>query len=230
MSPEIKRAALRAAAKAALVAALGCGGDPKPAPRNATPVDPPQQVDVEVVDASDPVVVARKAAEDAVAAVARLTTDLEALDRRVGEAVDEVVAAQTDADRAAAKAKLDTLRKDKLELERQIEDARQAAARARHAVAAISCMPELDKLAQMERGALPDSDPLKSKPTVYGAFADRAARNAPETQRCCNEEIAAYGSNAKHRWACCSALPALPADAEKSACMPWGPPCPPAMV
>lgn len=31
MTPEIRRAAIRAAAKAALITAIGCGGDPKPA-------------------------------------------------------------------------------------------------------------------------------------------------------------------------------------------------------
>lgn len=142
MTPEIRRAAIRAAAKAALVAGLaGCGGDPKPAPAgpsNAATTEP------------------------------------------------------------AAPA------------------------------AAVDCTTLLAGLATVKQDELPDGDPAKTRPDVYGAvFADRARREAPETQQCCTEELTRSGAQSKLRWECCSALPQ---DGQVGiACTPWGPPCPPAM-
>jgi hypothetical protein len=72
-----------------------------------------------------------RAAEEAAESVQRLEKDLADLDTKVGAAVDAVVAAQSDADRAAAKAKLEMLRKEKAEFERRTAEAKAAAARAR---------------------------------------------------------------------------------------------------
>ena len=65
--------------------------------------------------------------------VERLQRSLEDMDKRVNEAVDSVVAAQTDADRANAKAKLEALRKEKAEMEAKVAAAKAAAARAQRA-------------------------------------------------------------------------------------------------
>jgi hypothetical protein len=67
---------------------------------------------------------ARKAAQEAMETVDRLARDLEELDKKVAAAVDSVVAAQNDADRAAAKAKLLELQKEKYEMEQRIEAAK----------------------------------------------------------------------------------------------------------
>ena len=134
MTPEIRRAALRAAAKVALVAAVGCGGKPPP-PSNTTP---PVQTDT-----------------------------------------------------------------------------------------VATCKEYLAGLKVVQRGELPVGDPLREKPDVYGAFADRAARETPRTKDCCNQEITA--NDQTHQWPCCSALDNIvPAGA--IGCSPWGPPCPPEMV
>lgn len=65
--------------------------------------------------------------------VEKLTYDLEQLDKRVTTAVDSVVAAQNDADRANAKAKLEELRREKAEMEAKIAAAKAAAAKAQRA-------------------------------------------------------------------------------------------------
>jgi hypothetical protein len=140
MRPEIRRAALRAAAKAALVMSIGCSSGPgSPAPSNTTTTQGPQP-------------------------------------------------------------------------------------------AATSCAAHLDALAVVKPEELAADDPLHARMDVYGAFADRAARDSARTQACCEETMIADGSNAAHRWQCCSALASLPAGAEPSACTPWGPPCPPEMT
>jgi hypothetical protein len=231
MTPEIRRAALRAAAKTALVAALGCGGDPKPAPQNAQPKDPTTQTPVveysEGPSTADLVDKARKAAASD---LATLVLALEELDKKVGGAVDEVVSAQNDADRAAAKAKLEKLRKEKADVEQQVATAKVAVARAEKMASAGACIAYLDTLAKAKNGELPAGDPLKDKSGVYGAFANVKDREAARTQSCCAQEMTAFGSSAKHRWECCSALPGLPNGAEQSACIPWGPPSPPEMA
>ena len=68
--------------------------------------------------------IAIKAAQEALETVERLEHDLEDLDKKVATAVDSVIAAQNDADRAAAKAKLEQLRREKAEMERRIEAAK----------------------------------------------------------------------------------------------------------
>lgn len=74
--------------------------------------------------------VAKKSAADAQEKVERLAKDLADLDQKLGAAVDGVVAAQTDADRSAAKGKLEALRREKYEMEQRIAEAKTAAARA----------------------------------------------------------------------------------------------------
>lgn len=61
----------------------------------------------------------------------KLEKELAALDVKVGAAVDAVVAAQNDADRKAAKAKLEALRREKAELEKKIAAQREKLARPR---------------------------------------------------------------------------------------------------
>jgi len=74
-----------------------------------------------------------KAAQDAQDKVEKLARDLEDLDKRVGSAVDNVVAAQNDADRLSAKAKLEELRREKADMETRIANAKAAAAKAERA-------------------------------------------------------------------------------------------------
>lgn len=80
---------------------------------------------------------ARAAAEQAVQEaraaqerVERLAADLEALDRKLSLAVDTVVDAQNDADRAAATAKLKALQKEQAELEARVQQVKADAERA----------------------------------------------------------------------------------------------------
>jgi len=100
-------------------------------------------------------------------------------------------------------------------------------ARPEKPAASIDCATWLADLKTVKQDELPAGDPLKEKSDVYGAvFADRAARESPETQKCCTEELTANSAGSKLRWECCSALVVDPAGA---ACTPWGPPCPPEM-
>ncbi|CAN5801391.1 hypothetical protein BH11MYX2_BH11MYX2_08110 [soil metagenome] len=99
---------------------------------------------------------------------------------------------------------------------------------------ADTCETYLDKLGSVARapmststGPMEADDPLYNRNDVYGAFADVAARSAPRTQSCCSDEIAQGGSG-KHRWECCSAVPAS-TGVNRIACTPWGPPSPPEM-
>jgi len=62
--------------------------------------------------------------------VEKIETDLMDLGKRLDQAVDAVTAAQSQADRDAAVAKLNQLRKEKAELEQRIADAKTAAAKA----------------------------------------------------------------------------------------------------
>ena len=70
-----------------------------------------------------------KDAEEAQQKVERLAADLADLDKKVSAAVDSVVSAQNDADRAGATAKLKQLQKDKYEMEARIAEAKAIAAR-----------------------------------------------------------------------------------------------------
>lgn len=70
-----------------------------------------------------------KDAEEAQAAVEKLAADLADLDKKLNTAVDNVVSAQNDADRANATAKLKQLQKDKYEMEQRIAEAKALAAK-----------------------------------------------------------------------------------------------------
>ncbi|HEU0034349.1 MAG TPA: hypothetical protein VFQ53_27190 [Kofleriaceae bacterium] len=74
---------------------------------------------------------AEEAADQAVALVDKLQRDLQDMDKKVSQAVDSVVAAQTDADRKAANDKLKALQKEKWEMEQRIAAAKEAAAKAK---------------------------------------------------------------------------------------------------
>jgi chromosome segregation ATPase len=76
---------------------------------------------------ADKAMAAAKAAGDE---VAKLAADLDALNDKVAKAVDAIVQAKTDAERAAAKTTLDSLRKEKSELEQRVAEAKAASARA----------------------------------------------------------------------------------------------------
>lgn len=76
---------------------------------------------------------AAKAAKEAQAKVDKLQSDLIDLAKRVDQATDALAAAQNDADRQAARAKLDQLRKERAEMEQHIADAKAAAAKAERA-------------------------------------------------------------------------------------------------
>lgn len=71
---------------------------------------------------------AKKAQDD----VAQLSRELIELGHKVDAATDALAAAQTDADRTAARAKLDELRKERAALEARMQAAKDAAARAEH--------------------------------------------------------------------------------------------------
>lgn len=73
---------------------------------------------------------AEKQAHEAAERVDKLSRDLEDLDKRLTGAVDSVIAAQTDADRSAARARLEQLRKEKAEMEARIAAAKAAAEKA----------------------------------------------------------------------------------------------------
>ena len=99
-------------------------------PTGSAAPTPPPSADDRVEKAEREAAMARKEAQEAMERVDRLATDLEALDKRVTDAIDAVVAAQSDADRANAKAKLEKLRREKAEMEQRIKDAREHAGKA----------------------------------------------------------------------------------------------------
>jgi predicted nucleic acid-binding Zn-ribbon protein len=88
-----------------------------------------KQAEVEMKRAHEAAEEAARSAAEAEQNVQRIQKDLDDLDARVATAVDSVVAAQTEGDRAAAKAKLEALRLEKVDLERRIAEAKAAAAR-----------------------------------------------------------------------------------------------------
>jgi phage-related minor tail protein len=71
-----------------------------------------------------------KEAQEAQDAVARLEQDATDLQKKVTDATDAIVGAQNQADRDAAKARLDQLQKEKAELDARVAEAKAAAARA----------------------------------------------------------------------------------------------------
>jgi colicin import membrane protein len=74
-----------------------------------------------------------KASKEAQDKVAKLQSDLSDLAGRVDKATDALAAAQNDADRSAARSRLDQLRKERAEMEQHIADAKAAAAKAERA-------------------------------------------------------------------------------------------------
>jgi hypothetical protein len=74
-----------------------------------------------------------KDADEAKEKVEKLSADLADLDKKLSGAVDNVIAAQNDADRAGAKAKLVALQKEKADMEARIAAAKAAAAKAERA-------------------------------------------------------------------------------------------------
>lgn len=124
----------------ALLLVAACGDD-KPAPQapvhnQQAPAPQAEQptghseVDEQLRRAQLEADEARKAARDAEEKLDRIQHDFADLDRRLTAAVDQVVAAQNDADRAAAKAKLQALQREKQDMEARIQAARAAAAKA----------------------------------------------------------------------------------------------------
>jgi hypothetical protein len=74
---------------------------------------------------------AERAAEEAMMKVEKLERDSMELDKKVQSATDAVIAAQTDADRESAKAKLEALRKERAKFDRDVAEAKAAAAKAK---------------------------------------------------------------------------------------------------
>lgn len=71
-----------------------------------------------------------KDAQEAEERVEKLMLEMEAFDKRINDAVEAVTAAQSDADRAAATAKLRQLQKEQVEMKQRAAAARAAAEKA----------------------------------------------------------------------------------------------------
>jgi hypothetical protein len=230
MTPEIRRAALRAAAKTALVAALGCGGDPKPPPQNVAPPTetpaPAAKVDQSKID--DALAVAQRTLGEAERMLDDAKKRLSELTAKVDAAVAQIAAAKTDSDRKAAEAVMAGLKKDKAELEARIADSKTARDTAAKMMAALPCVKHLATLPTVLADQLPAGDPLRGK-VMIAAFTRPADRAAPKTQQCCVETLVAYDAAAPFQSECCSAMTKPWPDAVRTACTPWGPPCPPEM-
>lgn len=86
---------------------------------------------------------AKQAAQEAKEAqdrVEKLASDLADLDSRLKAAIDAVMAAQNDADRSAARASLEKLRREKLEMEQRVQAERAATERARGVHRSKECL------------------------------------------------------------------------------------------
>ena len=124
-----------------LVLVSACGGkDPAPAqPHNETAgsatTAPPTKPDPDPArtKAQAEADQAAKDAKEAEERVRKIEIDLDAFNAKLNAAVDAVVAAQNDAERQAAKARLDALRTEKLELEQRVAAAKAAATKAERA-------------------------------------------------------------------------------------------------
>lgn len=116
-----------------LVAACACGNSKSdsPAAREAETGDRSRaELEEQLRRAELEADEARKAAQEAQDQVERLSKDLEALDAKVTAAIDSLMAAQNDADRAAAKAKLAELQREQAEMRARVEMTRDKAAKA----------------------------------------------------------------------------------------------------
>ncbi len=107
---------------------------------------------------------------------------------------------------------------------------------------AESCSAYLGALATVERTEVKADDPIRARIedglAIYILFADATQRTAPRTLACCSDVLTVGPS--VQRGACCSAVDdgahhstgsyfGGRTDAERAACAPWGPPCPPEM-
>ncbi len=108
-----------------------CGGKPEGDKPKAEAEASPEAAAKEAAFLADQArLKAQKDAAKAQASITALQEELAAFDVRVNAAVSAVVDAQTQADRDAATAKLAALRKEKLELEARLAQAKAEAARA----------------------------------------------------------------------------------------------------
>lgn len=115
--------------------ATACGSKDDPKPKDEQPIERKEErvSSPEAVEAKkaqqlvEQAVAEARAAEEA---VVRLQAEAEAMMNRLDEAVNALASAQNQADRDAAKAKLDQLRREKTEMEARIAEARAQAARA----------------------------------------------------------------------------------------------------
>ena len=89
-----------------------------------------EEADVAKVKAEQIAAQAVKDAKEAQEAVEVLQKDAEAMSKKVDTAVDALASAQSQADRDAAKSKLDQLRREKYEMDQRIAEAKAKAARA----------------------------------------------------------------------------------------------------
>ena len=118
----------------ALIALAACGGKKDAAPSPETSDidrarEEAERAQLQAALAEQAAAKAASEAKEAQDAVTLLDGELQAFDKQVGEAVESVVASQSDADRNAAKAKLAELQKRKAELEQKVADAKVKAAR-----------------------------------------------------------------------------------------------------
>lgn len=122
-----------------VVVVAACGSEGKKAeapPGNTAPAEtapaPRRDDDLEAqrMRAEAEYAYAMKAAQEAIEKVEALQRELDDLSARTGAAIDSLVAAQNDADRSAAKAKLEALRKEQAEMKMKLEAAKARAQRA----------------------------------------------------------------------------------------------------
>ena len=122
----------------AFVLLVGCGGDhPPPQAPVENKQAPEPQPDPALREANLRAERAEREAQDAIKAaheveerLDQISRDLAALDQRVSAAVDQVVAAQNNAERATASERLKELQRQKAEMEQRIGEAKAAAEKA----------------------------------------------------------------------------------------------------
>lgn len=120
-----------------------CGGAPQPAPAEPAPVEPaptepargaeapPTGEDAELAKAHADLEAARRDRDEAIARIEQLERATADMIEQINRAIAMVEDAQSDADRAAAKAKLTELQRQQVEMQAQIKAAKDAAAKAR---------------------------------------------------------------------------------------------------
>jgi hypothetical protein len=118
--------------RAVFVLLAACAADPPtpqaPVANQAQPAPQPQPDDrARARREADEAIRAAHEAEERIDQIAR---GLEALDQRVSDAVGQIANAQSDADRAAAKARLEQLQREKAEMAMRVREAKEAAEKA----------------------------------------------------------------------------------------------------